>query len=253
MSGTPRIIRNKATLLLQFDSLCRGDIVCGNLPLKYGEEHLFVDLLARGIDFIPAATAQLASKSKAFQALILKPWMVPLTTVIYSCHQLLETTNIYHSQGIEKVVLKQDRKNAGMGILLYSSVEDIYTQAANNAITYPFVIQPFVEESSDIRVIILDDYVEAYARHNPHNFRNNLHCGGSAEPFSLSQRVRSFCDEVMARGEFPYAHLDLMLTPGDNIYLAEINLRGGLRGAHISSAEYKNRVTDIENRRLEST
>ena len=135
-----------------------------------------------------------------------------------------------------------------MGILLYRSIEDIYTQAANGVLSYPFVIQPFVEHSSDIRVIVLDEYTEAYSRFNPNNFRNNLHCGGSAQPCSISEEVGNFCAEVMVRGDFPYAHLDLMVTPEKVIYLAEINLRGGLRGARISSEEYKSRITDIDNR-----
>ena len=247
MSKASRIIRDKATLLSQFDTLCRGDIVSGIIPLKYGEEHLLFDLTARGINFVPSATSQLASKSKAFQAAILKPWMVPATTVIYNYHQLLEITNTYNLNNIEKVVLKQDKKNAGMGILLYRSIEDIYTQAANGILSYPFVIQPFVEQSSDLRVIILDAYTEAYSRYNPNNFRNNLHCGGSAKPCSISEDVLHFCTEVMERGDFPYAHLDLMLTPEKAIYLAEINLRGGLRGARISNEEYNSRKTDIEN------
>ena len=251
MSNASRIIRDKATLLSQFDTLCSGDIVQGVLPLKYGEEHLLFDLMARGIQFAPSATSQLASKSKAFQAAILKAWMIPATTVIYNYHQLLETTNTYNRKKIEKVVLKQDRKNAGMGILLYRSIEDIYTQAANGVLSYPFVIQPFVEQSSDMRVIILGDYIEAYSRFNPDNFRNNLHCGGSAQPCSISEEVRDFCKGVMARGDFPYAHLDLMLTPTKEIYLAEINLRGGMRGAQISSEEYNTRRADVENSLVE--
>lgn len=248
MSSAPRIIRDKEALLSQFDTLCRGDIVCGNLPLKYGEEHLLFDLVARGINFAPSATAQLASKSKAFQATILKPWMVPLTTVIYNYHQLLETINTYNRKEIGKIVLKQDRKNAGIGILLYRSIEDIYNQAANGILSYPFVIQPFIEQSSDMRVILLGDYSEAYSRFNPDNFRNNLHCGGSAEPCLITLETQDFCREVMTRGDFPYAHLDLMLTPEKAIYLAEISLRGGLNGARISTEEYKSRRTEIENR-----
>ncbi len=251
MSRVPRIIRDKATLLSQFNTLCRGDIVCGILPLKYGEEHLLFDLVARGIQFTPSATAQIASKSKAFQAAILQPWMVPTTTVIYNSHQLLETTNTYNRKNIEKVVLKQDRKNAGMGILLYRSIEDIYTQAANGVLSYPIVIQPYVEQSSDMRVIIVGDYMEAYSRFNPDNFRNNLHCGGSAKPCSISEEILMFCTEVMNRGDFPYAHLDLMLTSEGVLYLAEINLRGGLHGAQISSEEYKNRRVNIENSLVE--
>ena len=46
----------------------------------------------------------------------------------------------------------------------------------------------------------------------------------------------------MERGDFPYAHIDLMETPDKNLHLTEINLRGGLRGAQISSEEYRDRI-----------
>ena len=49
----------------------------------------------------------------------------------------------------------------------------------------------------------------------------------------------------MARGGFPYAHIDLMVTADHRTYLAEINLRGGIRGAVISPADYQARVDSI--------
>lgn len=251
MSPSPRLICDRKTLLSEYENLCRGDIVSGRLQLRSGEEHLLLDLMARGVHLVPSATAQLASKSKAFQAAILGKWMVPATTVIYNWHQLLETTNLYHHRAITKVVLKQDRKNAGLGVLLYHSIEDIYNQAAHNLLSYPFVIQPFVEKSQDVRVVILGDYLEAYTRSNPDNFRNNLHCGGSSTAYSLSPLARTFCAEVMTRGGLPYGHLDLMLIPEQTLYLAEINLRGGLHGASISTANYKKKVAEIERQLVE--
>jgi ribosomal protein S6--L-glutamate ligase len=50
----------------------------------------------------------------------------------------------------------------------------------------------------------------------------------------------------MTRGRFPYGHLDLMVAEDGSIFLAEINLHGGIRGASISTAEYKSRVKMIE-------
>jgi ribosomal protein S6--L-glutamate ligase len=199
---------------------------------------------------IPSATAQLASRSKAFQAEILKPWMIPETTVIYNRHQLLETTNHYHKKNIGQVILKQDRKNAGMGILLYGTIEDIYNQAAHKALAYPFVLQPFLPGCIDMRIVILDGYTEAYQRCNPYSFRNNLHCGGKASPCVLSEEAHQFCGEVMARGSFPYGHLDLMVNGEGILYLAEINLRGGIRGARIGKGEYDKRVDAIEKKLL---
>jgi len=200
---------------------------------------------------VPSASSQLASKSKTFQAAILKPWMAPHTLVIHDRHQLLEATTLYHRHDIGKVVLKQERKNAGLGILRYNSIEEIYSQAAHGNIIFPFVLQPFHEQSRDIRVIIIGPYMEAYSRNNPHNFRNNLHCGGKAETFTLSEEACSFCHTAMARADFPYAHLDLMYTADNRLYLAEINLRGGLRGARISGSDYKNRTAVQEKARVD--
>ncbi len=230
-----------------------GDVICCRLRLKYEEEHLLLDLVERGVILIPSATSQLASRSKTFQARILAPFMIPHTRVIYDIHGLLETVSLYGHHNIEKVVLKHDRKNAGLGIHLFRDIEDVYTQAANDVLPFPFVLQPFVDGSRDIRVIIIDEYIEAYERSNPDSFRNNLHCGGNADPVSLSPEQHDFCRQIMERGKFPYAHLDLMLTRDNETYLAEINLRGGIRGAVIDPGTYREKVRALENRLLEST
>lgn len=251
MSRNPRVITDRAALFSNFDNLCEGDIILGRIPLKQGEEQLLLDLSCRGIIMVPSASSQLASKSKTFQAAILKPWMVPHTLVIHDRHQLLEATTLYHHHDIGRVVLKQERKNAGLGILLYNSIEEIYSQAAHHNIIFPFVLQPFHQQSQDIRVIIIGTYMEAYRRDNPNNFRNNLHCGGKAESITLSGEACSFCHTAMARADFPYAHLDLMYTADNRLYLAEINLRGGLRGAGISGSDYKNRTAAQEKMRAD--
>lgn len=200
---------------------------------------------------IPSATSQLASRSKTFQARLLGSLMVPHTVVIYDIHGLLETVSLYGRHSIEKVILKNDRKNAGLGIHLFQNIEDVYTQAANNVLPYPFVLQPFVADSIDVRVVILDEYVEAYERRNPDNFRNNLHCGGNAIPYSLTQQQMDLCQKSMQRGSFPYGHLDLMITNEGETYLAEINLRGGIRGAVIDPGSYRKKVSAIEKKLLQ--
>jgi ribosomal protein S6--L-glutamate ligase len=176
--------------------------------------------------------------------------MIPQTVVIYDIHGLLDTVSLFGHHGVGEVVLKHDRKNAGLGIHLYRNIEDVYNQAANNSIPYPFVIQPFVADSRDIRVIILDDYTEAYERQNPDNFRNNLHCGGDAEVFQLNAAQLALCNAIMKRASFPYAHLDLMITEKNEVYLAEINLRGGIRGAVIDPSSYQKKVEAIDKKLL---
>jgi ribosomal protein S6--L-glutamate ligase len=242
LSSTPRIITNNNELLAAYHELQAGDIVTCRLRLRTGEEHLLLDLLERGIQLIPSATSQLASRSKTFQARLFAPLMIHHTTVIYNIHGLLYAISLYGKNSIKKVIFKHDRKNAGFGIHLFRDIEDVYTQAANNVLAYPFVLQPFIKNSRDIRVIIIDDFIEAYERDNPDNFRNNLHCGGNATPYTLSTEQLELCKTAMERGSFPYAHLDLMITEKEETFLAEINLRGGMRGATIDTDTYQAKI-----------
>lgn len=251
LTSKARIIKKNHELPALFQELRPGDIIACRLRLKYEEEHLLLDLVERGVHLIPSATSQLASRSKTFQARLLAPLMVPLTVVIYDIHGLLETVSLYGHHAIKKVVLKHDRKNAGLGIHLFRDIEDVYTQAANNVLPYPFVLQPFIANSRDVRIVVLDDYIEAYERNNPDNFRNNLHCGGEANTFDLSSAQRKLCNEAMKRGSFPYGHLDLMITEKNETYLAEINLRGGIRGAAIDPGSYQKKVKSIEAKLLQ--
>ena len=170
--------------------------------------------------------------------------MIPGTAVIYDVHGLLGAISQYRRMKIEHIILKHDRKNGGLGVHLFKDTEDIFTLAANNVLPFPFVLQPFIANNRDVRVIILGDYIEAYQRTNPDNFRNNLHCGGSASPWVLSEEQRALCRTAMIRGGFPYAHIDLMMTD-DGTYLTEINLRGGIRGAALTPQTYCRKVEDL--------
>ncbi len=252
MKDQPTIVRDNQTLFASYQQLKKNDIIVGRLRLKPGEEHLLTDLLARGIRLVPSATAQLASRSKVFQTRIFSKYLPPDSLAIYDAQTLLQVSSLYLQRGHHRVVLKHDRKNGGLGVHIFSSIEDLYNQVSVAAYPFPFIIQPFQSECRDIRVIIIGDYCEAYERSNPYNFRQNLHCGGKAKPYSLSDRQMTFCLEVMARGAFPYAHLDLMLMPDDAIHLLEINLRGGLRGAKISGQEYQQRITAVHLKILEN-
>jgi ribosomal protein S6--L-glutamate ligase len=252
LKDQPTIIRDNHAFSLSYQQLEKNDIILGRLRLKPGEEHLLTDLLARGIRLIPSANSQLASRSKVFQARIFSDFLPPDTLAIYDAQTLLEVSSLYQKQGYQRVVLKHDRKHAGIGVHIFANIEDLFNQVSVTAYPFPFIIQPFQTECKDIRVIIIDDYNEAYERSNPFNFRQNLHCGGKATPHMLTDREMAFCLDVMNRGEFPYAHLDILLTPDNEIHLMEINLRGGLRGAKISGPEYQNRIALANERRLQA-
>lgn len=247
----PTIIRNNTSLFAAYHQLKKNDIVCCRIRLQPGEEHLLTDLVGRGIRLIPSAISQLASRSKVFQARIFSEFMLPDTLAIYDPHSLLLATSLYRKMRHNSVILKMDRKNAGTGIHLFNNIEEVYNLANSAAFTFPFVIQPFCENYRDLRVIILGDYIEAYQRLNPDNFRQNLHCGGRASSCELAEGELAFCRKVMERGGFPYAHLDLMIAE-ERCYLSEVNLRGGLRGAKISGEEYQKTIQALHERQLET-
>ncbi|MBU0675141.1 MAG: hypothetical protein KJ950_10905 [Proteobacteria bacterium] len=243
--GQLRIIRDNTTLRSLYPQLGSGDLFIGRLRLKQTEEYFLLDLQARGVTIFPSPLAQMISRSKAMQTDILGEFMLPHTVVLHDLNDLRLIINTYQQQGYGKVVSKEDRANGGMGINIWRSLEDLYNQGSYGRLPFPLVIQPFIENSRDIRVIILGEYLEAYYRDNTCNFRNNLHGGGTSTPTEITKDQLQICREVMTRGNFPYAHLDLMITEQGQTFLGEINLRGGIRGAIISTVEYGKRIAAI--------
>jgi len=239
----PRIIEDNATLFTLYEELAAGDIVVGRIRLRPSEEGLIADLLQRGIHLVPSGLSQLCSRSKALQAQLLGPFMGPGTCVVRDQHDMQRYVgSVEDSQAI---VCKLDRANGGTGILRFGSIEDVYTQTMLGTLGYPFVLQPFYADCRDVRVVMLGDLVEAYERHNRDNFRHNLHFGGTAKPWPISDALQELCKRIMNRVRFPYAHLDFLVSPAGEYWLSEINLRGGLRGAGISQNEYLQQVEKI--------
>lgn len=241
----PRVITGSKSFAADYENLTAEDIVVGRIRLYPGEEHVLLDLAARGVRLIPSALSQLCSRSKVFQARILKDYMIPATEAVYSINELLRIVSVYGKNKVGRVVCKLDRANGGLGVFLYPSIEEVYSQAALGVLRFPFVVQPFMDKSRDVRVVVLGDYCEAYSRHNPDNFRHNLHCGGRSAPWEMNDAMERLCRKIMARAQFPYAMLDLLITPADQVWLTEINLRGGLRGAKISQNDYLQAVESI--------
>ena len=245
MSREKLVIRDNSTLRAQYNSLQEGDIVVGRLRLRESEEPMLLDLGARGVHLVPSGLSQLVSRSKTLQAALFPGFMLPQTRSIHALHDLIEAISDYQKNSITAVITKLDRRNAGMGVHLWQSIEEVFTHASLGTIPFPFVLQPFEPECRDIRVVFLDDYIEAYWRHNPYSFRNNLHHGGQSEPCELSAEQIKLCRKVMDRGHFPYGHLDILVTKDGKSYLGEINLKGGIQGAKISPEEYQEKVEAI--------
>ncbi len=250
--SSQNIYRSNNAVFAAYHELQAGDCIVGRLRLRPSDEHIIVDLLSRGVKLIPSGLAQLASRSKTLQVLLFaKDFMVPGTCAIHDIHDLQKAICTWKAGSA--MVTKLERKNAGLGILRWASVEDVYNAAVLGSLPFPFVLQPFIANCRDIRVILLGSlHREAYERVNNDNFRNNLHFGGKSKPSPLDEKTEDYCRRVMARGGFDYAHLDLLVAPDGSMYLNEINLRGGLRGAVISPREYRQIIAELHERAVDS-
>ncbi|WP_035244145.1 ATP-grasp domain-containing protein [Desulfonatronovibrio hydrogenovorans] len=239
------IIRKINEFRGKFSQLQKGDAFVGNLVLRPGEEFIPVDIINRGIIVFPPLSAQLLSRSKIFQAEILGGFMVEDTFVAYKNKDIMR--NMPRFAGHTQVVCKRDRKHLGLGLSRWDSLESLQSLAAMETLPFPFVVQPFVPNARDIRVVIIEDYCEAYEKINPYSFRKNLAHGGTAHKIKLTPELDSFCRRVMARGEFPYAILDILVDESDRLYLSEITLTGGLTGSRLGQEEFRKRKKSINN------
>lgn len=238
------LLRSINEVRRHYRQLRSGDLIIGVLSWRPGEEIKMLDLAERGVVFFPPVLAQLLSRSKAAQAEVLGEYMVPGSFVAYALADLAGRLPEFPAGA---VVAKRDRAHLGLGVSRWPSLETLYSLAGLQGLTYPLVVQPFLDRARDLRVVAVADYVEAYERVNPHSFRKNLFQGGSSQPTALTQEQQDFCREVMARGKFPYAILDLLLDPeGGQTYLSEISFKGGLTGACLSQAEFRRRIAALE-------
>jgi len=228
------IVKSNRELKALYHELSAGDVFIGNLSMKFLKHPMLIDMLERGICCLPSPLSQILNSSKATQAFVLKQWMPPLTVVIRRRSNLIEAVNTFNKHNIGPVVTKQEGLHCGHGIRLWDTIETLYSFIALSESSYPFVLQPFREKFTDVRVIIVGDYVEAYSRHNPYNFRVNITLGGTGSPIEMDAKMEAFCRAAMQRGKFPFAHIDLMLLENNKCYLSEIALNGGTKGARIS-------------------
>ena len=239
------IIRSSKELKEQYHNLCSGDIFLGVLTFKHLKQSILIDLLERGVLCFPSALSQTLNGSKAAQVLVLKKWMLPHTSVITRRSDFIDIINKYNRLGMAFVITKEDHLHCGYGIRKWDTIETAYSFMAFSESSYPFVIQPFLENFTDVRVIIAGDYVEAYVRHNPNNFRMNITMGGKNYTYTVDKDTEEFCRAAMAQGKFPYAHVDLQITDNRKYFLSEIALNGGIKGARISRKELDQKKQNV--------
>ncbi len=235
------IIRSVPVLKKRFHELATGDIFTGIIAAGPNKAAMLIDLASRGVHCLPAPLAQILNGSKVAQALVLKEYMLPNTAVITRRKDLFDVIAQYNRQQIDAVISKEDRMHCGRGVRRWDSVETLYSFTALDDSSYPFVVQPFQDNLTDVRVIIVSDFVEAYVRFNPDNFRANISAGGESRPYELDPGQEQFCRAVMKRAQFPFAHLDLHIMSDGRYFLSEIALSGGIRAARINREQLEHK------------
>ncbi|MCD4763106.1 MAG: hypothetical protein K8R28_03675 [Desulfobacterales bacterium] len=245
------IIKGNRELKNHYHELCSKDICTGTISSRHMKSFMLIDLLERNINCLPSPLSQILNSSKAAQALILRDWMLPHTYVITKRTELIATINTYNKNSIGSVVTKEEHMHCGYGVKKWDSIETLYSFISQSESSYPFVVQPFIENFTDIRVITVGDYTEAYTRYNPDNFRMNIAAGGKSQPYMLKKEEKDFCYDILKRSRFPFAHIDLMITQNGSHYLTEIALNGGIKGANISRKELDMKKQDLLERLAE--
>ena len=248
------IARSAKRLKSCFDQLGPGDVFIGPVIGKHLESFVMIDLAARGVTVLPSCLSQTLARSKTAQAFILNRFVPPLTFVIPRRIELLETINLYNREKVGRVVTKLDHKHCGHGVRLWDSIETLYSVVGLEESSYPFVLQPFMENFVDVRVVVAGDYIEAYKRENKNNFRANMAAGGKSQAYDMDEHQLDFCRRLMKRGDFPYAHIDLMVMESGDVYLSEIALTGGLKGARIDQRDLdrkKKKIIEAMARKIE--
>jgi glutathione synthase/RimK-type ligase-like ATP-grasp enzyme len=240
------IVRTLTEFRRHYRQLGAGDAILSPLPWRPGEEAKLMDLVNRGVFFFPSALSQMLIRSKVAQAEVLGEFMVPGTFVAYSLPDLARRLGKLQDPEGGQVVTKRDQAHLGLGVSLWPSLEVLYSLGGLQGLPFPLVVQPFLAEARDLRAVVLGDYAEVYERLNPGSFRKNLFQGGSSRPLEVTPEILAFCHRVMARGQFPYAILDLLVSGAGELYLSEISMRGGLTGARLSQAEFRERLRSLE-------
>lgn len=233
--------------MAHYDDLLPGDIVLGEVTSACQNAVLLIDLMQRGVVCIPSPLAQLLTRSKVAQVDILGQFMHPFTLAIKRRRDLLNAVNTYVSARIGPVVTKEEHMHCGHGVRKWDHIETVYSFRGLEKGGYPFVLQPLVENFTDVRVIMVGDYLEAYTRSNPNNFRGNLSGGGACAPYALTLDQIEFCRKIVDRAQFPYAHMDLQIMPKGQSHIFEITLNGGIKGSPMDRCDLEKRKADYLN------
>ncbi len=156
---------------------------------------------------------------------------VPRTTVVGQARELGRAIN---AVGGLPAVLKLRRGTQGRGVVL---VRSMAAARRAHAVLSDFqqytLVQEYVREANnrDLRVIVVgQEAVAAMERQAPPgDFRANLHRGGRASPFQLTEEIRQLAIKAASIHELGLSGVDLIMTQRGPAVI-EVNSSPGLEG-----------------------
>ena len=136
--------------------------------------------------------------------------------------------------GDSKVIIKILEGTHGTGVILCENyVNALSTVETLQNLRTRFVMQEYIAESkgSDIRAIVVGDQVVASMKRfsRPGDFRSNLHQGGSAEIYTLSEKEKEVAVAAAKALNLVVCGVDILASARGPLVL-EVNSTPGLEG-----------------------
>lgn len=207
-----------------------------------------------GIPVINQPDAILRSRNKleAHQVLVANGLAMPATVYVsgsFNVEELLQTL------GPPPWIIKVVSGTQGVGVLMAKTLkeaESLLEFAAANK--QPVLVQQFIAEAkgADIRALVVgNEVVAAMKRQAPEgDFRSNLHRGGSAKRYRLSNLEKAIAVRAAKALGLEVAGVDMLLSERGPL-LMEVNSSPGLEGIENNTGvNVANRIIDYANKLL---
>lgn len=165
--------------------------------------------------------------SKIRQAQLFNEYVVPHTKWAINIIDLLILKQYYDNHYSGELVTKPER-NSGFGrdVRKWKNIDEIISFFNQYPTKFePMIIQSFIDNYKDYRVIMLGEYIYTKQRKNSKKWRQNVHLGADITATTLTKKEYEFCKKILQISNLPFIYIDLMITP-DHIYLGEISLTG---------------------------
>lgn len=223
-------------VLLQYHDKIINDVIAviprvGASNTYYGTS-LVRQFEALGVYSVASSQGIIQSRDKWTSFQILAAAGIPLPKTTLGSPAYLK--DFLRDFGDGPVIIKMVKGTHGTGVILCENYKNaLSTVETLQGLRSRFVMQEFIEESkgSDIRAIVVGDKVVASMKRfsKEGDFRSNLHQGGSAEVYTLSQKEKEVAIGAAKALNLAVCGVDILSSSRGPLVL-EVNSTPGLEG-----------------------